>query len=114
MEESSGPDAALSHIHAEAPLMIISHKYKFIFIKTGKTAGTSIEVFLSQHCGADDVVTPIFPHVEPHKPRNFSGYFNPVRELYWSRGKGIRKTFSDVIKKRRFYNHLPAIKVRSP
>ena len=25
--------------------MILSYKYKFIFIKTAKTAGTSIEVF---------------------------------------------------------------------
>src|SRR5437762_6689028 len=41
--------------------MIISHKHKFIFIKTVKTAGTSLEVFLSQHCGPDDVLTPFAP-----------------------------------------------------
>jgi hypothetical protein len=58
--------------------MIISHKYRFIFVKTLKTAGTSIEVFLSQHCGPDDVLTPILPHVEPHRPRNHEGYFNHV------------------------------------
>ena len=56
--------------------MIISHKYRFIFVKTFKTAGTSIEVFLSQHCGPNDVVTPILPHVEPHQPRNHEGFFN--------------------------------------
>src|SRR4051794_10259239 len=56
--------------------MIVSHKCRFIFVKTLKTAGTSLEVFLSQHCGPDDVVTPILPHVEPHRPRNHDGFFN--------------------------------------
>jgi hypothetical protein len=56
--------------------VIISHKYRFIFVKTLKTAGTSIEVFLSRHCGPDDVITPILPHVEPHRPRNHDGFFN--------------------------------------
>ncbi|MEL6382956.1 MAG: chondroitin 4-O-sulfotransferase, partial [Cyanobacteria bacterium J06626_18] len=31
--------------------MIISHEYKFIFLKTRKTAGTSIEIALSKFCG---------------------------------------------------------------
>jgi hypothetical protein len=37
--------------------MIISHTHRFIFIKSTKTAGTSIEAALSQHCTGDDVVT---------------------------------------------------------
>lgn len=56
--------------------MIISHQHRFIFIKTVKTAGTSIEVFLSQQCGSSDVVTPIFPHVAPHVARNHAGFYN--------------------------------------
>lgn len=56
--------------------MIVSHKYRFIFIKNGKTAGTSIEVFLSRLCAAYDVVTPIYPSVEPHLPRNCQGFYN--------------------------------------
>lgn len=39
--------------------MIINHRYKFIFLKTRKTAGTSIEIALSQFCGPGDVITPI-------------------------------------------------------
>lgn len=37
--------------------MIISHRHRFIFLKTRKTAGTSVELFLRQFCGPDDVIT---------------------------------------------------------
>jgi hypothetical protein len=59
--------------------MILSHKYRFIFIKTRKTAGTSLEIFLSQCCGPEDVVTPIDPHVNPHLARNNDGFQNHTR-----------------------------------
>ena len=38
--------------------MILSHTHKFIYIKTYKTASTSIEAALSAVCGPDDVITP--------------------------------------------------------
>ncbi len=43
--------------------MIISHSHKFIFIKSFKTAGTSLESALSNHCSGDDVVTPLGDYV---------------------------------------------------
>jgi hypothetical protein len=58
--------------------MILSHKHRFIFVKTFKTAGTSIEVFLSQHCGPLDVLTPIHPPVAEHEPRNHIEFFNHI------------------------------------
>lgn len=39
--------------------MIISHTHKFIFIKSFKTAGTSIESTLSNYCSGTDIVTPL-------------------------------------------------------
>ena len=39
--------------------MIISHTHKFLFLKSIKTAGTSIEAALSTICSGDDVVTPL-------------------------------------------------------
>lgn len=44
--------------------MIASHAHRFVFIKTRKTAGTSLEIALSRHCGPSDVVTRISPEDE--------------------------------------------------
>lgn len=37
--------------------MIVSHTHRYIFIKSLKTAGTSIEAALSAHCQGNDIVT---------------------------------------------------------
>ncbi|MCL2930743.1 MAG: hypothetical protein MGG11_00075 [Trichodesmium sp. MAG_R03] len=64
--------------------MIISHKYKFIFLKTKKTAGTSIEISLSRFCGDDDIITPIdftdeaIRKLLGQKPQNYLDFRNHI------------------------------------
>jgi hypothetical protein len=38
--------------------MILSHQHKFIYIKTNKTASSSVEIALAPLCGPDDIITP--------------------------------------------------------
>jgi hypothetical protein len=60
--------------------MIISHQYKFIFLKTNKTARMSIEIALSKSCGVDDVITPISEKDE--RLRSSLGYPGP--QNFWA------------------------------
>ena len=46
--------------------MIVSHKHKFIFIKTNKTAGTSVEIALSNSAVDEDIITRISPDRRIH------------------------------------------------
>ena len=97
--------------------MIISHRYKFIFIKTRKTAGTSIEAYLAKHCGEEDVVTPIHPPLDGHRPRNFRGLFNPLAEFAVDENMMARaRTLKHFLLAERFYNHMPArlVQLRLP
>lgn len=92
--------------------MIISHEHRFIFIKTAKTAGTSIEVFLSPQCGPGDVLTPITPPEAGHHPRNYEGLVRAFGEIRERDGilRALRKGRE---KRKRFYRHMPAWVVRT-
>lgn len=71
--------------------MIISHSHRYIFIKSEKTAGTSVEAALSQHCSDKDMVTPLgdywFNRDERgqwvHSAMNAEGFFqhDPAAEV---------------------------------
>ena len=96
--------------------MVISHKYKFIFIKTRKTAGASIETYLAQYCGENDILTPVGkePETEKHTPRNWKGFFNPIPEIIrCSRSlRDVAEPVAHALQRKKFYNHIPAFRVR--
>jgi len=95
--------------------MIINHQYKFIFLKTSKTAGTSIEIAFSKFCeGSDDVVTPVSPADERIRRELGSGtaknYFSPLQKY---RGKDFLRLLIRGKKKMEFYNHMTAAETKT-
>ncbi|MEM9806220.1 MAG: sulfotransferase family 2 domain-containing protein [Cyanobacteria bacterium P01_D01_bin.56] len=98
--------------------MIISHKHKFIFIKTTKTAGTSVEIALSRFCGEDDVITPLMPKDEAmrkecgglgpqnfERPRKLTEYSKGDWWRLLSQGKRPNVTL--------FWNHITAKQIKA-
>lgn len=92
--------------------MIISHKYKFIFIKTSKTAGTSVEIGLSRFCDPSDVITPVAREDEQIRKR--LGYPGPQNTVIPYSKYGVKDWFYKLVqgKPKRFYNHMPAHKIK--
>lgn len=71
----------------------MSHEHRFIFLKTRKTAGTSIELALARVCGPDDTITSLSPQDE--EERAAAGIRGP-------------QNFEAPPLHRRAFNHMPA------
>jgi len=86
--------------------MIVNHQHKFIFIKTQKTASTSMEIALSRLCCENDIVTPISKNDEII--RNQLGYQSPVNyNIPFSKySKKEMLNFVFFKKRKSFYNHM--------
>ena len=90
-------------------VVILSHKHRFIFIKTNKTAGTSVEIALSRHCGSKDIITPISP--EDEDLRAALGGRGPQNHLLDPSEEGTSN--SAVPEGLKFYNHMDATEIRA-
>ena len=77
--------------------MIASFRHRFIFVKTRKVGGTSLEIVLSSWCADRDICTPIPPRDEAIRAR-FGGEARNFR----APGGGLA-----------FYNHMPATDIRA-
>jgi hypothetical protein len=93
--------------------VIVSHRWKFIFLKTTKTAGTSLELALSPFLGPDDIVTPLDPAEE--ELRSARGGGQPRNHLLprerWTLRDHLRRPFRGP--PQRYTSHMHATEARA-
>jgi len=108
--------------------VIVSYKNNFIFLKTRKTAGTSIELMLSRFCGESDILTPLgLPDelVRMKMPggmaRNFA-FGNPIERAFvdaaiGKKYKDFRTCIKELERSNFLFNHVGlarAVKLLDP
>jgi hypothetical protein len=94
--------------------MIVSHEHRFIFLKTKKTAGTSIELALSAMCGDRDVITPL-TEIDEALRANGRGAQNWRLHGWWGSPRPFfkRRFFKFTAEDYGFFNHMPAEQARA-
>jgi hypothetical protein len=93
--------------------MIVSHRHRFVFVKTRKTAGTSVELALSQACGPEDIVTPVSPEDEPLRAEGDPGPRNYYMGPWWrQRPRELLRSLVGGGRRPCLYNHVPAARAR--
>jgi hypothetical protein len=92
--------------------MILSHRHHFIFLKTAKTAGTSVEIALSRIAGVEDVITPISRGDE--QLRRECGGRGPQNYRLPLRPGNLGRIAKSLIRGRwpGYYNHMSGVEVR--
>jgi len=99
--------------------MILSHRWRFIFIKGRKIAGTSVEMALATLCGPQDVVTPIAARDEVDRfraggqcrnyawnPEEEEPYRAAVAQLVASADDRYQTLPVPLVNHLRYYNHM--------
>ena len=94
--------------------MIVSHEHRFIFLKTKKTAGTSVELALTELCGPDDVITPL-TKIDEARRIGARGAQNWRLHGWWGSPRPLlkRRWFKFSAADYGFYNHMPAAEARA-
>jgi len=91
--------ALAAYVALYAGAVIVSHEHGFVFMKTRKTAGTSVEIALSRVCGPEDVITPVTE--EDEALRRAAG------------GRGPQHYLEPPNLERKAFNHMPVSMVRT-
>ncbi len=93
--------------------MIVSHKHRFIFLKTSKTAGTSIEIALSRFCDKGDIITAVSDEDEEIRTElgGQPSSIYPTSKLVYNPRDWYRYLINGK-QKQQYYNHISARKLK--
>lgn len=93
--------------------MIVSKQFKFIFIKTHKTAGSSMEMALGPLCGPDDIISSMETNEDTGVPRNY--FPKTALGRAYATNRWVRKLIGrhSPLLGAWYYEHMPATRVRA-